>query len=208
MVRIKNGNSPCSEQPLHSRSGNANLLRRWTEMSSDPEHEDLRGKLSLIQYAMTQEASTEAPFTGAYWDHHGDWDVSLHRLRGGALRLGDEVRAGDRLAELLRRRRAAARHEQGESLPRDAAHRGHLQPLRCSPRPLVSGWPAPDRHAVPALTRRRSSSRRETVLMLDQGRGPPRAGDPDVQRRKGERPASQRRRLRTLARVHLDFFPW
>src|SRR2546428_14019879 len=41
-------------------------------MSSDTKHEDLRAKLSPIQYAVTQEASTEAPFTGAYWDHHGD----------------------------------------------------------------------------------------------------------------------------------------
>jgi peptide-methionine (R)-S-oxide reductase len=41
-------------------------------MSSAPEREDLRAKLSPIQYAVTQEASTEAPFTGAYWDHHGD----------------------------------------------------------------------------------------------------------------------------------------
>src|SRR2546426_2153876 len=41
-------------------------------MSSDTKREDLRAKLSPIQYAVTQEASTEAPFTGAYWDHHGE----------------------------------------------------------------------------------------------------------------------------------------
>jgi peptide-methionine (R)-S-oxide reductase len=41
-------------------------------MSSDTAHEALRAKLTPIQYAVTQEASTEAPFTGAYWDHHGE----------------------------------------------------------------------------------------------------------------------------------------
>jgi peptide-methionine (R)-S-oxide reductase len=33
---------------------------------------ELRTKLSSIQYAVTQDAFTEPPFTGVYWDHHGD----------------------------------------------------------------------------------------------------------------------------------------
>jgi peptide-methionine (R)-S-oxide reductase len=37
--------------------------------------EDLQArlaKLSPIQYAVTQRGETERPFTGVYWDHHGD----------------------------------------------------------------------------------------------------------------------------------------
>ena len=34
--------------------------------------DDLRSRLTPIQYAVTQEAATERPFTGAYWDNHAD----------------------------------------------------------------------------------------------------------------------------------------
>ena len=33
---------------------------------------DLKSRLTPIQYAVTQEAATERPFTGGYWDNHAD----------------------------------------------------------------------------------------------------------------------------------------
>jgi len=40
-------------------------------MSTDSKLEERRAKLTPIQYAVTQNASTEPPFSGVYWDHHG-----------------------------------------------------------------------------------------------------------------------------------------
>jgi peptide-methionine (R)-S-oxide reductase len=37
-----------------------------------PKREDLRSVLTPIQYLVTQEAGTERPFSGAFWDNHED----------------------------------------------------------------------------------------------------------------------------------------
>ena len=37
-----------------------------------PATDDLRARLTPIQYSVTQHADTERPFSGTYWNHHGD----------------------------------------------------------------------------------------------------------------------------------------
>jgi peptide-methionine (R)-S-oxide reductase len=37
-----------------------------------PDTESLRSRLSPLQYAVTQDAVTERPFSGVYWDNHAD----------------------------------------------------------------------------------------------------------------------------------------
>jgi peptide-methionine (R)-S-oxide reductase len=39
---------------------------------SQPDQEDLRLRLSPLQYAVTQNAETERAFTGTYWDNHAE----------------------------------------------------------------------------------------------------------------------------------------
>jgi peptide-methionine (R)-S-oxide reductase len=41
-------------------------------MSSRTDPATLRETLTPIQYAVTQQAATEPPFSGAFWDHHED----------------------------------------------------------------------------------------------------------------------------------------
>jgi peptide-methionine (R)-S-oxide reductase len=39
-------------------------------MKADIDVGELRRRLTPLQYSVTQEAATEPPFTGAYWDNH------------------------------------------------------------------------------------------------------------------------------------------
>ena len=41
-------------------------------MKADIDVGGLRRRLTPLQYSVTQEAATERPFTGVYWDNHAD----------------------------------------------------------------------------------------------------------------------------------------
>lgn len=39
-------------------------------MKADLDVQELRSRLTPLQFSVTQEAATESPFSGAYWDNH------------------------------------------------------------------------------------------------------------------------------------------
>ena len=41
-------------------------------MTSNPNLDGLKDRLTALQYHVTQEAGTEQAFSGEYWDHHED----------------------------------------------------------------------------------------------------------------------------------------
>lgn len=41
-------------------------------MKADLDLDQLRKRLTPLQYEVTQQAATERPFTGAFWDNHAD----------------------------------------------------------------------------------------------------------------------------------------
>ena len=42
------------------------------DSNTNSKKQELSTRLTPEQYAVTQEAATEQPFTGAYWNHHAD----------------------------------------------------------------------------------------------------------------------------------------
>lgn len=107
-------------------------------MSTGPEREDLRTKLSPIQYAVTQEAATEPPFTGAYWDHHGEGTYRCVVCGAGLFDSGTKFESGTgwpSFYDVLEKGQVTTEEDRSDGMRRIevrcancGAHLGHLFP--------------------------------------------------------------------------------
>ena len=78
-------------------------------MTAKVDNDELRKRLTPLQYAVTQEAATERRLHRRLLGQPRRGRVPLRRLRRGAVPIRREVRLALRLAELLRRRRTSRR---------------------------------------------------------------------------------------------------
>lgn len=98
----------------------------------------LRARLTPLQYAVTQEADTERPFTGAYWDNHADgayrcvvcgsvlFDATTKFDSGSGWPSFWAAAAGDRVRQRVDRSHGMTRTE--VLCATCGAHLGHLFP--------------------------------------------------------------------------------
>ena len=86
--------------------------------------QEWREQLTPEQYEILRRAGTEAPFTGEYVYNKDRGMLPLRGLRGGAVRLGHQVRVRHRLALLHRARGRRGRRAAARQQPLHAPHRG------------------------------------------------------------------------------------
>jgi peptide-methionine (R)-S-oxide reductase len=99
---------------------------------------ELRARLTPEQYRVTQEAGTEHPFTGAYWDHHGDGVyrcVVCHTALFDSREKFDSGTGWPSFWEVVEQGRVAIREDRSHGMVRTevvcgtcGAHLGHVFP--------------------------------------------------------------------------------
>lgn len=97
-----------------------------------------RERLTPEQYAVTREGATERPFTGAYWDHHGEGVYACVCCGTPLFRSDDKFESGTGWPSFTRPaedRAVAGRTDTGHGMVRTEvvcaacdAHLGHVFP--------------------------------------------------------------------------------
>ena len=124
---------------------------------SPPDKAALRASLTPAQYAVTQEAATEPPFSNEFWNHYQARYLCGHHHRRTALLVRGQVRVRLWLAQFFKAPGPGRRAREKGRLPRQNPHRG----------PQPPGGRAPG----PCLQRRAAGQGRSPVLY--QQRRPP-----------------------------------
>ena len=103
-----------------------------------PDADALRARLTPIQYRVTQEAATERPFSGAYWDHHGDGTYRCVVCEEPLFDSGEKFESGTgwpSFSDVVERGRVASHTDRAFGMTRTevvcancGAHLGHVFP--------------------------------------------------------------------------------
>jgi len=102
------------------------------------DHDELRARLTPIQYSVTQEAATERPFTGVYLDNHADGIYRCVVCRAPLFDSGTKFESGSgwpSFYDIAEHGRVEKRRDVSHGMVRDevvcancGAHLGHLFP--------------------------------------------------------------------------------
>lgn len=108
-----------------------------TDIKSQDQAE-LRSRLTPIQYSVTQEAATERPFTGVYWDNHADGLYRCVVCREPLFESGTKFESGTgwpSFYDVVEKGRVEQRTDSSHGMSRTevacgncGAHLGHLFP--------------------------------------------------------------------------------
>jgi len=109
-----------------------------SKMTIKVDENELRGRLSPIQYAVTMEAATERPFTGMYWDHHDDGEYRCVVCGTSLFDSGTKFESGTgwpSFSDIVDRGNVTTRNDVSHGMVRTevrcgncGAHLGHLFP--------------------------------------------------------------------------------
>ena len=118
--------------PIRSRLRSENRSVKNNDPSA------LRARLTPIQYSVTQEAATERPFTGMYWDNHEEGTYRCVVCREPLFESGTKFESGSgwpSFYDVLQNGRVEQRSDVSHGMVRTevvcgscGAHLGHLFP--------------------------------------------------------------------------------